>query len=60
MEIKRDFYLLTSSPMHLPKKTFLIVIRALLEMVIILTNELLLHKFVQPTIYSGVYQIVAK
>ena len=34
--------------------------RALLGMVIILTNELLLHKFVQPTIYSGVYQIVAK
>ena len=32
--------------------------RALLGMVIILTNELLLHKFVQPTIYSEVYQIV--
>ena len=32
--------------------------RALLGMVIVLTNELLLHKFVQPTIYSEVYQIV--
>ena len=34
------------------------VLKQVLGMVIILTNELLLHKFVQPTIYSEVYQIV--